>query len=77
MTTHTDSFLWSKFIFIFEMCENTHIKLMKKTKSWKKFGQRILQKLKYLNYDENEKNLKIYLFFLMKTQVKSNILLFV
>ena len=32
---------------------------------------------KILKYDENEKNLKIYHFFLMKTQVKSNILLFV
>ena len=40
MTTHTDSFLWSKFIFVFEMCENTHIKLMKKLKVGKHLAKK-------------------------------------
>ena len=39
MATHTDSFFWSKFILVFEMRENTHIKLMKQLKVGKNLAR--------------------------------------
>ena len=56
MTTHTDSFLWSKFIFVFEMCETTK----KLENIW---PRNITEKTKIMKYDENEKKSKIYHFF--------------
>ena len=55
MTTHTDSFLWSKFIFVFEMCETT--------KKLENIWPRNITETKIMKYDENEKKSKIYHFF--------------